>query len=314
MTDKSLLFPKNFERYLALGHEAYERQEWEIAKENFLAAYQLKQDFEANFWLVKSLIMLEEWAQALEYVNEISTAYTKTAAALQVYIQVLKENFAFVSARKVLNWCKRQKLYLTEITKLIDDIAEMEAAFCLVHRAKREQAREKFVHFASLPPIMQLGLLKNLELPLADVLELVKKYLAEEQIHPFIRHTFLLLSCEIGITETLTFRSVTDKTEIYVPSELLPLEEMPHYQMIFDLAEKHFADQDPVFWQSLKRELPLQLLLCYPNLTEMIPSIENWLQAEEDWYQRKELVTQKTVEYKLLEKIQMKLQTVFNGI
>ncbi|MDT3391931.1 MAG: hypothetical protein LIR22_06360, partial [Bacillota bacterium] len=94
-------FPQNFQRFVQLGREASQKQQWTEAIDYLQAAYELKQTFAVNVLLVTALLADEQYQQAATLAQEQASAYLDSQDAGRLYLTALCKTHDFIGIRKL---------------------------------------------------------------------------------------------------------------------------------------------------------------------------------------------------------------------
>lgn len=280
-------FPKNYERFIALGQEALAAGSFRKAGDFLLQAYEIQPDFPLNFLLLTTFAELGEGETAYVLAQDYLDDYERVPDYLALYIRVLLQTKRFVEAqtlinRKILTSSKQDMKALVILKK------EIRRAELLAQQFEHERIAQVKNELEILPERQaheQLQLIKEAALlPQADFVEIAKELLQQPKLHSLAKSWLLEELQRLEITETIPI-SWQGKIRQVIPAELGSPGDSASYQRVLLYLEKELVNSDPILLLNIEEEVILHFAMLYPFADEIITNPTSWAKSYIETYQ-----------------------------
>lgn len=269
---ESIEFPLNFERFMELGKEAFQTEEFSEAEQNFTRAYDLKADFTANVSLVESLVAQSKLSEALKIATEMRADYLAQVETINIYLRLVIGTGKFIPARKLV-----RKLGV-EQPALLSEIEQSEGMFRQYQQQELRRLKQLRTELAESTFIHQAAILKIWDhLPLSDYLEVVYSIIEAGELHLILRNSLLAELVELGSQKPLTISLLNGDTTVVIPADLPLIEAQESYRQGQRILAELVENPDSDLHQQLKEELRLHFLLLYPVADGLVTNPRVWV-------------------------------------
>ncbi|MFC6170752.1 hypothetical protein [Loigolactobacillus jiayinensis] len=281
-------FPQNFARFVELGQQASQQQQWPQAIEHLQAAYALAQTFAVNVLLVTALIADEQYQQAATLAQEKVDDYLAAPTECALYLTVLRQTHNFIGGRKI---CQAQPV-VQAATFWSQELVAIEQA----EKSYRQQASQQIATLAkalyqlsAVPIYEQLNLVKQAQhLPLTEFIRASRRLLTDRYVHPLLRANFLDELRQLGVTTAVDYLWLDDTIKAVEPADLGAITAASSLQKLQDQLLTVLA-ADPVLSQTITGELALQAAYLYPFADQVIVQPKIWAAVYQATYTGKKI-------------------------
>lgn len=281
-------FPNNFEGFIALGKQALNDGNLVIAKENFLAAYNLQAAFEVNVHLVTVLLDLGEYQLAKKYAEEMAVDYQEDWRSLKIYLYVLQMNQEFLLAKQLLNQTQSSvsESEKAEVISLKTEIDRGEAHYRQLELKEIQELRALFQELPMQSTFTQISTIKKArKLPEEDFSAICQEHLSNEKLSQLVRGTLLETLAKLGSNEPINMLCYDGQIQTVTPSHLTKITSNNRYNEAKIVLENLLQNDDPILCQTLIEELKLVFAIIYPLTNETIYNVPLWISLYIEQYQ-----------------------------
>ncbi|MDR0921124.1 MAG: hypothetical protein LBM95_01945 [Lactobacillales bacterium] len=279
---QEIQFPKNFERFIELGQEAINQQNFSKAVDYFSKAYEIAPDFPLNFLLTNTLFDLGEVEEALELAQEFKRDYYLHIDYLVFYIQLLVGNHQFVQAHQILNEriLQDNSEEMNKLVRVKKEVRHAELLYRQFEKRKINELKEELLQLTKLPAFEQMAQVKkSIQLPQDDFLEVAKVLLLKPETNIFVKSWLIEELSGMNIREKITFLWLNKGERAMIPAELSQPYESQTYKRMIAMIEKELGNNDPILLINMVEEIRIQFALLYPFADEVIAEPELWALA-----------------------------------
>lgn len=296
-----LEMPNLFERNMTLGNQAFDDQNYEMARDYFEAAYNIKDDLVANTSLTKSLVELKEFETAYSILCEKKISYLKTSELQLLYFNILLQLNYFFEIEKLL------------VSLVVENPSDLKKAYdiskeyhLMINKTKYQKIQDDIREMVDLSKLNQGIVLKKVKfLPKEMVVDVAKELLVDERVSIFSRSEICQLLVQVKLDEeinVLTFngeiKSFTPKTKKVLAKEYgesLVLKEVLHF----------FDTNNPSIKKEVEKSIKLHIGCLYPFVDEVMKPSEQWITSYIEKYQGNTSET----DFKKISKIQNQIDS-----
>lgn len=268
-------FPQNFQRFVQLGREASQKQQWTEAIDYLQAAYELKQTFAVNVLLVTALLADEQYQQAATLAQEQASAYLDSQDAGRLYLTALCKTHDFIGIRKLchLQPGKQAPTFWAQQLTLVE---QAEKLYRQQATQQIKELQKALYQLSAVPIYEQLNLAKRAQqLPQTEFVLASRRLLTDLYVHPLLRANFLDELRQLGINTAVEYLWLDETIKTVVPAELKAITEVDSIQAL----QKQLFTQlaaDPVLTQTISGELALHAAYLYPCADQVITQPKVW--------------------------------------
>lgn len=276
-----LEMPDLFERNMTLGNQAFEDQNYEMARDYFEAAYNIKDDLVANVFLTKSLVELKEFETAYSILCEKKASYLKADDLQMIYFNVLLQlNYFFEIEKLLVNLSNEKKV---EWQKAYDISKEYHL---MINKTKYQQFQEEIREIVKLPKINQALVLKKVKyLSKEMVIELAKELLVDERLSIFSRSELCQSLVQIRCDEEVDVLTFSNKVKSFTPKLTKELAEVYRESLILKEVSYFFDTNNPTIKDEVVKSIKLHMGCLYPFTEEVMQPIDQWITSYVEKFQ-----------------------------
>ncbi|MGX6961814.1 tetratricopeptide repeat protein [Vagococcus xieshaowenii] len=264
--------PENYQHHMTLGQIAFEEERFNEALNHFQLAYNLENQLEANRWLVKSALVLNEYALAETVMEERLNDYLTDNDSLRLYIEALVGLKKFQRARLFIE-VYAQGTSKEELMVLLNQMEEQTVRF---EGAKVQKSIGKLSSWYPEPHEITSFLEQLNQLPYESFLKLVTQVLADANHSLMLRNQLLNMLTLLKVEQHVKILNYKDEWQEVSPKELEVLGRETTYLQVSAILNKLVGEQPNVLNQLLADQRRFFNIL-YPLAQQEIQSIENWL-------------------------------------
>ncbi len=276
---EKIQFPKNYDRFILLGQEALDQENFSLAAENFEKAYQFKQDFSLNFILVTALMELGQYQKARQLAEEQLDEYYKVSDLLIVYITLLIYTQDFIKAHEIVN-DQIDHMLEPQVQRWVlmkEQIERAEAHYVTTAKKKINEILAKAGHLKDFLLKDQLIYAGEIHLlPTEEFVLISKKIIKSCNMHSLIKASVLEELAKLKVKEAVDYCWIDQQVYQVFPMELENITEPASYQQLADFIEKKTMDDDPILYQALMTEIRLHFALLYPFADREVKDPKLW--------------------------------------
>lgn len=276
---EKLDFPGNFDRFLRFGYEALEAGEDEAAVEEFIAAYELQQDFAVNLLIVTISLEIGQYKQALNYALERVDEYVADLRYFPYYIEALGQNKLFLTARKLLLAKQKtaDKRELQDLEQIENKIDLLETVTLMKEKESIKRIRDLLQKLPAMDAAQQLYQVKQARyLPLKEFVEYGQVLLCDPQVHILARTWLVEELVRLEWPDKVAVIDYLGKAREIIPQKLKTPEQEPLLQQIEAELNQLLANEDPILLVSILDELKVVDSFLYPFMGEVTPDPKRW--------------------------------------
>lgn len=252
--------PELFERHMTLGKQSFEDKEYNVARDHFNQAYNLKDDEIANLYLTNTLLVLEKYQEAYEVMSEKKKYYLQEPQFQEVYFQLLIKMTLFLEVEKFLiqtthvkreDWEKvyqvTKEYHLTvNKEKILEKEREL-ADIGSVSLAKQKQ-RLKLIHY----------------LPKESFLALTKVVLIDSGVSLLVKSEWINQLTQLNVNENLETMTWQGVVVPFNPNDYVPLKQVYANNQVLNQLTQYFDNSDPSLKEMITSEVKLHIGCLYP--------------------------------------------------
>lgn len=237
--------------------------------ETLAETYVQNRSVEINRQLVTALLAEQQYAEALNYANDLPEAYVASDFQL-IYLDLLLHEAEFILAREFINLLDNSK-------GLIERIEQAEMSYRVDFPESIKKISRDFYHLSEYPLNEQADRLKHaLRLPLADFLVGAKFVLIDPFGSQVTRTNILDHLRRVELAEMVTSLWFDQTEHQFKPVELPDLFEQP---VRLAVQKEISLLNDPVMERSLEQINQYIMINLYPFAAEVILDVPKWVQG-----------------------------------
>ncbi|HCM90469.1 MULTISPECIES: hypothetical protein [Vagococcus] len=267
--------PELFERHMILGKQSFEENEYEVAREHFEEAYNLKDDIKANVYLTKSLMALELYYEAYQVMSEKKAEFLLKEEYQEIYFNLLVKTKLLLEIEKFLIVTPSFKK--TEWEKKYKVTKEYELT---INERKILENEKELADISNVTPVRQPEFLKKIYyLPKERFMELAKNMLLDNKISFLIKSELINQLTQLDINEPFNTVTWDGKIRTFIPNHHLPLKKMYEENQVLNQIIEYFENSDPSLKEVVTSEVKLHLGCLYPFEIEEMQPAEKWVDS-----------------------------------
>lgn len=277
---KKIPFPKNYDRFIALGKEAIAMHHMKKAAYFFEEAYHIHADFSLNFLLVGVYLELGEYTVALQIARQMKKEYLSNFTYLEVFVQVLLFNHRFLEAHVIINekiLAEKESPSMPQLISLKKKIRQRELIYQQLEMHNIAQIQEKLLHLKDCSYLEQLSIIKQShQLPQEIFLKISKKILMDSSIHYLVRAWILEELYALHVKEKIPFIWQDQTKKEVIPANMeMPLDSLA-YQQAHLFLEAELSNVDPILLFNILEEVRIHFVLLYPLADQFVTDPRLW--------------------------------------
>jgi hypothetical protein len=275
-------FPKNFERYVDLGQEAMQREDFLKAIQYFSLAYAIESDFPLNFLLANTYFDIGEYEKALELSRDFLEDYYSHIEFFSFYIQILTMNKKFIEAHRQIN----SRIYnnhfndIDVLLRMKKEVRRNELLYKQFERKKINELKSILLELPNLGFSEQMNKSKAMmNLPQEDFIELSSIFLKTREVHLLVRNWILEMLVHMSVHDELDVLLFNGTIKRLNPSELkLPYENESFLETV-EALDILLGMVDPILLVNLMEEVRLFFAMLYPVADEVVSEPLLWAKS-----------------------------------
>lgn len=276
-----LEMPNLFERNMTLGEQAYEEEQYELAREHFESAYNIKNEIEANASLCKSLIALKEYEQAYQIINEKKQNYREQGIYQGYYFEVLLQLNLFFEIEKLL------------VSETLENRQDFEKAYSIakeyhlmIYKEKYKKIEESIMELPHMPTFQQNKVLKQLSyLPKERVIPLAQKLLVNPNVSLFSRSELIQQLAQINLVDEIKVLTYNNEILSFTPCDIGQLKEVYEESKILKEVGEYFEQNNPSLKLEVEKTIRLHLGCLYPFHNIVMTPVNDWVESYKEKYE-----------------------------
>lgn len=276
---EKIVFPKLYEQYVNQGMASFEAGNMQTAVDNFLLAYEIKQEEMVNVLLTTALFQLNRSQEALALVEEMEALYLSDLQLNAFYIQLLIQAEQFDVARAFIEEKDPFAQPITEEKELWQNLLEF-----LKHEEERVQItqvseRIKKIEGKTAITLADAKLLMThlSQIPPAFFDQAVNAILQHPEVQQMTKTDLIEQLIDLGIEETYTVLWFGEHKEVSL-KQLGKVSESSHYQYFQSHLKELLENSNPVAYQGILDEGQAHFYLMYPFIEVVIGQQDSsWL-------------------------------------
>lgn len=273
-SDDLLEMPDMFERYMKLGEAAFDKEQYEEARDNFEEAYSLKDDPLGNLSLVKSLAKLKEYKSAYAIILENKRIYIEEKSNQSVYFEVLLQLTYFLEIEKLL------------AQKVLANQQNFEKAYSIakdyhlmVYKEKFKKLELEVKSLVDCPSFEQGKYLKKLVfLPKEIVLPIAKELLVRPEVSLFSKNELVQHLVQLRLDEPVEILTYDQKKASFIGNETLTLNEAYLNSQVLKEVTDYFEQHNPSLKKEVLSTVKIHIGCLYPFQDEVMKPVHSWVE------------------------------------
>ncbi|MGC6768390.1 hypothetical protein ACYSNR_02150 [Enterococcus sp. LJL128] len=278
MTNK-IQFPRNYDRFIELGKEAANQENYLEAIDYFEEAYAIRQEFPLNYLLVSVYVKAGENKQGLALAEEMREQYLSCLEYMDTFVQLLILNQRFISAHSIVNEqiLKENCGEMRSLVRIKKKIRQAELLHQQFEVKKINALKEELAQLKNVDYYQQLALIrKSVYLPQKEFVEMAQVVLVDKAVHKLVRSWVLEELAHLHYKKEVTFLWRDGRTYQVVPASLTKPLETSSYQRIKLFLEKELLHDNHILYFDLQEEVQLHFALLYPFSDKLIKDPKLW--------------------------------------
>jgi hypothetical protein len=272
-------FPRNYERFIELGHKAVQENNLLEALNFFEKAYTIIPDFSLNYFIVTLHLELGHHKRALEVASEMKEQYYSHWDYRELYIQILIKNNKFTQAHSIIN-----EQILSEQEENTNKLSSLRKKFRyvkLMHQQfepkDNKEVRADLLRLGEYDYCEQFSIVKKVvQLPQEEFIDIGKHILLNNELHNLVRSWVLEEFSSCHYQETLEYLWWDQQKYTIIPATIGNPLDCAAYQRIRLFLEKELLNEDLFLLVEILEELRLHFALLYPMADQVIKNPTLW--------------------------------------
>ncbi|MBO0430340.1 hypothetical protein JZO82_14325 [Vagococcus fluvialis] len=276
-----LEMPDLFERNMTLGNQAFDDQNYEMARDYFEAAYNIKDDLVANTSLTKSLVELKEFEAAYSILCEKKNSYLKTSELQLLYFNILLQLNYFFEIEKLL------------VSLVVENPGDLKKAYdiskeyhLMINKTKYRKLQDDIRAMVDLPKLNQGIVLKKVKfLPKEMVVDVAKDLLVDERVSIFSRSEICQLLVQVKLDEEIEVLTFNGEIKSFIPKTKKVLSKEYGESVVLKEVSHFFDTNNPSIKNEVEKSIKLHIGCLYPFVSEVMEPTDKWITSYIEKYQ-----------------------------